>query len=203
MSVPSFGDFGKDASDLVTKGFFTDGFKFITETRTANGINLKTTTSQGPKGVSLTTEPDYKWDTSKVNVKGKLSTDNTTEGSIGFSDLGGVQGLKLEAGHKQDVKLARSLYGSFTFTNKLVNSKATITVPSGKTKGELELAVQYPPQVSWGVNLKYEHAEKPADRTFNWNGRVQLNKDNFTFGVALYDGTTSTLTNFSSQRQQT
>eukprot|EP01126_Amoeba_proteus_P036347 TRINITY_DN36_c0_g1_i2.p1 TRINITY_DN36_c0_g1~~TRINITY_DN36_c0_g1_i2.p1 ORF type:complete len:185 (+),score=29.22 TRINITY_DN36_c0_g1_i2:70-624(+) len=184
MSVPSFGDFGKDASDLVTKGFFTDGFKFITEARTANGINFKTTTSHGAKGISLAAEPDYKWDAVRVNVKGKLSTDNTTEGSIGFSDLGGVEGLKVEAGHKQDAKLARSLWGSFAFTNKLVNSKATITVPSGKTKGELDLTVQYPPQVNWGVNLKYEHAEKPADRTFNWNGRVQLNKDDFTVGLA-------------------
>jgi len=192
----AFGDFGKDSSDLLVKGFPTSGFKFIAETRTPNAIGIKTTVS-GPEKLSLTVEPTSAWAGPPTadaaasppwaySVKGNYATTSAGEISAGIGNLG-VKGAKVEIASKRDTEAAWASTVTGSFVNEYANVKLSGTKPHGPkdpTTANFELVAQSPEKVYWGFNGKYSTKK---DAAIELNARLQLvaPDDSYTIGVLL------------------
>jgi len=193
----AFGDFGKDSSDLLVKGFPTSGFKFIAETKTPNAIGIKTTVS-GPEKLSLTVEPSSAWAATPTPdvqnsaaawayaIKGNYSTTSAGEISGAIGNLG-LKGTKVEVVSKRDTEAAWASTVHGSFVNEYVNVKLSGTKPHGPKEPStvnLDLVAQSPEKVYWGFNGKYSTKK---DAAVELNARLQLvaPDDSYTIGVLL------------------
>jgi hypothetical protein len=198
----AYADFGKDAKDLIDKGFPKPEVKILVETTTPNAIALKTTAISSAyieDGVSLTVEPEFKWAESNITIKGKFVTDGTREASVALADVGAA-GTKLEIAEKRDVsngeKRSVSLTGSYA--NEFCNVKATAAIPlytSAAKTVNVDAVAQWPQRVFWGVNGLYTHASVGTEAVSpSWNARVQTVADDYTVALLLENKKSSELT---------
>jgi hypothetical protein len=179
----AFSDFGKDSSDLITKGFPTSGHKFLTETRTPNAVLLKATGASTSKGVSLTVEPEYKWQERNATLKAKFITDRTLEASVAVADVG-TKGAKLEFAAKQDSEEKRNFSATASFVNAQTHLKAVANFPlysKNSPTATVDAVFRYPDNMYWGANAKYTWGSSNLD----WNARIQSASGDHTMALLL------------------
>jgi hypothetical protein len=177
-----YDDLGKNADDLITKGFPAEGsVKVSTETKTANGLTLVTTgrkfVKNSVEGVEVLLEPKAVWAEKNVELTGKISTDSAYEAGVSVKDLG-AKGSKLSLTVNQ-AKTGNSLKAGADFKNENVAVKAAVTYPDDAAakpiNAEASAVVAYE-KVNVGAKVNYATAftkdNKETASSFFWNAKV-------------------------------
>lgn len=160
-----FDDLGKDAKDLATRGFPASGsLKVNHETKTPFGFVLKSNgLHDKDKGFSVGMENEYKWsigDNAAI-YKSKWNNTHVGEGSLAVSDLVS-KGTEVKPWwtrayvDKKHVLTGGVLVG---FTNESANVQLKTNSVSDFSKhvGDVNVVVQAPKNVFWGVNAQATH----------------------------------------------
>jgi len=179
-----YDDLGKNADDLIAKGFPADGsVKVSTETKTANGVSLTTTGRRfvkgGQDGVEILLEPKYNWATQNVEVTGKISTESAFEAGVSVKDLG-AKGSKLSLTGNQAKTGASAKVGA-DFKNESVAVKSAVTYPDDAGSKPINVegsAVAAYDVVNFGAKVNfassYTRAEKETASSLFWNLKLGL-----------------------------
>jgi len=179
MAATFYDDLGKNADDLINKGFPAEGsFKVSTETKTSNGVSLVTTGRRffknGNENVEALFEPKFNWTEQNVEVTGKLSTGSEYETGVSVKDVG-AKGSKLSLTANQN-KAGVSAKTGVDFKNESIAFKSAVTVPddfAGKPIGVEASAVAAYENVNVGskVNVATAHTQgdKETALSFFWN----------------------------------
>jgi len=157
-----YDDLGKQADDLIGKGFPAEGsFKISTETKTENGVTLTTTGRRffkaGAENVEALFEPKFLWAAQNVEFTGKFSTGSEYETGVNVKDLAG-KGSKLAFTGTQNPK-GWSLKPAVEFKNDLVAVKASVTWPDDRVakavNAEATAVAAYEKSVNVGGKVTY------------------------------------------------
>jgi hypothetical protein len=162
-----FDDLGKDAKDLATRGFPAPGsLKVNHETKTPFGFVLKSNgLHDKKKGFSVGMENEYKWSIGDNAAIYKSKWDNTHvgEGSLAVSDLLS-KGTEVRPWWKREIDAStkqHSLTGGVLvgFANESANVQLKTNSVSDFSKhvGDVNVVVQAPKNVFWGVNVRATH----------------------------------------------
>jgi len=174
-----YDDLGKNADDLINKGFPAEGsFKVTTETKTSNGVSLVATGRRffkaGTENVEATFEPKFNWDVQNVELTGKLSTNNEYEGGASIKDVV-AKGTKLSLTSNQGKAGVSAKVGG-EFKNDVAAAKLAVTVPddfAGKPVNVEASSVVVYEKVSVGgkVTAATAHTKGDKETTFAllWN----------------------------------
>jgi len=169
-----FDDLGKEAKDLRDRGFPASGvLKVNHETKTPFGFVIKSNGVQDKKkGFSVAMENEYKWSVkeSALIYKSKWDSNHLGEGSLAVSDLF-TQGTELKPQWKRALDpvtkqpvLTGGVQGGFA--NELVNIqvKTNSVADFSKHVGDLNVVLQAPQNVFWGVNIRGTHVPSKRER---------------------------------------
>jgi len=174
-----YDDLGKNADDLVNKGFPAEGsFKISTETKTSNGVSLIATGRRffksGTENVEALLEPKVNWEAHNVELTGKLSTGNEYETGASVKDVG-AKGSKLSLTANQGKAGVSGKIGA-DFKNENVAVKTAVTVPddlSGKPVNVEVSTVAAYEQVNVGgkLNVSTPHSKGDKEQALSllWN----------------------------------
>jgi len=187
MSKP-YEDIGKDAVEFVAKGFPNGGtFKAAVETKTPNGVNLKTNATRSleyKKGaytekISAELEPKWEWKENNVEFSGKLAVAGEFEGGVSFTDVA-TSGTKLTVTGYQSDKDGAAVKGQLGYKHPQFSGKFGAKVPFKKNthinyNGEVTIRHE---NIHGGVDIRHDKAvlapaaegaekpkEVPTDRT--------------------------------------
>jgi len=179
-----YDDLGKNADDLIGKGFPADGsVKVSTETKTSNGVTLTTTGRRfvkgGQDGVEVLLEPKYNWAAQNVEVTGKISTESAFEAGVSVKDLG-AKGSKLSLTGNQ-AKTGSSVKVGADFKNESVAVKTAVTYPDDANVKPVNVeasAVASYDIVNFGAKINfasaYTKSEKETASSLFWNLKLGL-----------------------------
>jgi len=187
-----FGDIRKDPTDLLNNEFPADGtVKVNVQSKTADGLTLKTTLNRGFKrdktglkeSISAAFEPKFEWKKHNVEFNGKFSTQNEFSGGLNAKDVG-TKGSKLDLTYSQTERDGPNAQLATSFKNDAFAGKVGLTypIPSGKKdskplkiNGELVFQIY---KLLVGGNISFDIDEKVY-----YKGEAQVNYTNSSYQV--------------------
>jgi hypothetical protein len=179
-------DLGKEPLEFAKRGFPENGTtKILHETKTPLGALLKSNASSGPKGLVLTTEPEYKtkFGTNPLTFKAKYDSAALGEASITVADVAAL-GIEVKPFVKRaSVKPPGAKEGVLESTGGFqlgyahesinFNFKAEALTNVSRQRFDAALVVQAPQNVFWAGSAKYVHFPEDKEKK-EWDYNLKL-----------------------------
>jgi hypothetical protein len=189
-----FDDIGKNASDLLSKGFPASGsFKVSASTKTPSGVSVDASAKRVYKGgndsVELILEPKWSWSAHNVEFTGKLTTTDNYEGGVSVKNLG-VDGTKLSATVIKNAGGSSIKVGS-DFKNSSVAIKDSIVYPDDTAEKPIKITasgvVAYN-DANIGAKVNYATGGK-SDASLSWTAALGYAQGTWEASASLADAT--------------
>lgn len=188
MAPPGYGDLGKAARDIFSKGYNYGSFKIEAKTQTESGVEFTTSGSSNidTAKVSGGLETKYKWTDYGVTFSEKWNTDNVLNTEITIEDQI-AQGLKLgfeTSFAPQTGKKSGKVKAGFKQEYVNISSDVDFDFAGPTVQGSIVLGIN-----GWlaGYQMAFD------------TGKSKLTKNNFAVGFSAKDFTIHTSINDGSE----